>query len=241
MNISLIQTGAIGDIVIALPIANWYYRKGYNVYWPVDVNFMAFLTYAAPYVNFLPVDTQRFPKNTLSYFIGAPLAYAKNFSVDKTFILYSHLGDFKLENRQIAQSLKFDEYKYAVADVPFREKWNLQIRRNAAEETRLLKKLERKRPYCVLHEHGGEGSNFYKPISHLYGQEEFGNHIFIEALTDNPFDWIAIFEQAKTIAVIDSLHANVIEQMKIDTDKFLHIRSPALLTPVFREGWHFRE
>jgi len=240
LNIVIVQTGAIGDIVIALPIAHWYYKKGHRVFWPVDSTFISFLTYAAPYVNFLTVDVHHFPKNTYNYFIGAPLAYASQLKADKTFILYSQMGGYQLEHRDIATSLKFDEYKYAVTEVPFREKWNLQIRRNEEGEKNLLQRLDNKRPFCILHERGGEGSNFHKALAHLYDPSTFGNHVFIENLTSSPFDWIAAFEQAKTIAVIDSLHANVIEQLKINTTKYLHTRSPALFTPVFMEGWHFR-
>ena len=112
-------------------MAHWYYKKGHTVFWPVDSNFIGFLMYAAPYVNFLTVDERHFPKNTYNYFIGAPLAYASQLKADKTFILYSQMGGYQLEHRDIATSLKFDEYKYAVTEVPFRENHRLPIERKA--------------------------------------------------------------------------------------------------------------
>ena len=34
----------------------------------------------------------------------------------------------------VSNSVKFDEYKYAIAQVPFHEKWNLKLVRNAERE-----------------------------------------------------------------------------------------------------------
>jgi len=36
MQIGLIQTRGIGDIIIALPIADFFTAKGYKVTWPID-------------------------------------------------------------------------------------------------------------------------------------------------------------------------------------------------------------
>lgn len=240
MRICLIQTGAIGDIVIALPIAHWYYKRGCEVFWPVDSDFVQFLTYAAPYVNFLPVENTKFPKGTYNYFIGAPLAYANQLGSPKTFTLYSYLGSLELEHRELANSLKFDEYKYAVCEVPFSEKWNLQIRRNVAQELLIARQLPKRHSYCILHEQGGEGSNFTKALGHLYPESEYGKHIRISSITTSPFDWLLAFENANTLVFIDSLHANLAEQLNIATRKYLHLRSPVNFTPVFKNGWTVR-
>jgi hypothetical protein len=240
VKICLIQTGAIGDIVIALPIAYWFYKRGCDVFWPVDSDFVAFLTYAAPYVNFLPIDKIKFPKGSYNYFVGAPLAYANQIEPSKTFTLYSHLSGLQLEHRAFANSLKFDEYKYAVCDVPFSEKWNLQIRRNTAQEALIANQLPQKHSYCLLHEQGGEGSNFVKAIAHLYPEAEFGTQVRISNLTSSPFDWLLAFENAYALAFIDSLHANLAEQLNLTTRKYLHLRSPVNFTPVFKNGWTVR-
>ena len=42
MKIGFIQTGAIGDIVIALPAAKWYVDRGCQIFWPIDSRFFDF-------------------------------------------------------------------------------------------------------------------------------------------------------------------------------------------------------
>jgi hypothetical protein len=169
--------------------------------------------------------------------MGAPLAYVNQLGPSKTFTLYSHLGTLELGNRELANSLKFDEYKYAVCEVPFAEKWNLQIRRNVAQESLIARQLPEKQSYCILHEQGGEGSNLTKALGHLYPESEYGKHIRISSITSSPFDWLLAFENANTLAFIDSLHANLAEQLNITTRKYLHLRSPVSFTPVFKNGW----
>ena len=52
------------------------------------------------------------------------------------------------------QSLKFDEYKYAMTGVPFQEKWKLRIKRDAEREEALFQSLEITRPYVLVHDTG---------------------------------------------------------------------------------------
>src|SRR6185312_9741372 len=129
-NIGLVQTGAIGDIVIALPIARYWVEQGHRVFSPIDSRFFDFFREAAPYVDFLPVDVKLTGVNNAVYFAEAPKAMLAAVHCEETHILYSFLGTYPLEHRHFAHSLKFDEYKYAVTGVPFREKWNLQLVEN---------------------------------------------------------------------------------------------------------------
>ena len=54
--IGIIQPGRIGDILICLPIAKWYYDRGHEIIWPVDSaiikNFIGYIDY----VKFIPVN-----------------------------------------------------------------------------------------------------------------------------------------------------------------------------------------
>ena len=239
MKIGLVQTGAIGDIVIALPIACYYLNQGHEVYWPIDKRFVEFFSEAEPRVTFIPVDSDR-GTNTLEYFLKDPYAYLGRVGCDKIFTLYSHLTGIDLGYPRLARSLKFDEYKYAVAGVPFEEKWNLKIVRNAAREHRLREMLDLKKDYVVVHEDGGIGSNFKLEIQLPDSITETHQILRIKPLTSSPFDWITIFEGAKQLAMIDCIHANIIEQLRISVQKILYLRSDVRYTPVFASGWELR-
>jgi len=162
--IGLIQTGAIGDIVIGLPIARHYEAAGYQVFWPIDSRYVHFFREAAPYVTFIPVDPAVTGVSTAAYFVEFPKAVLAACGVQDMHLLYSFLGTYPLENRHLAHSLKFDEYKYAVTGVPFDEKWNLQIVENPARQQQLIEKLNLADNYVIVHEEGGPGSNFHRSI-----------------------------------------------------------------------------
>ena len=239
MKIGLVQTGAIGDIVIALPIACYYLNQGHEVYWPIDKRFVVFFSEAEPRVTFIPVDSDR-GTNTLEYFLQDPYAYLGKVGCDKMFTLYSYLTGINLGHPRLSWSLKFDEYKYAVAGVPFEEKWNLKIVRNFDREQMLREMLNLKKDYVVIHEEGGVGSNFKLEIKIPDDIADTHQIIRIQPLTSSPFDWITIFEGAKQVAMIDCLHANIIEQLRIPVQKTLYLRVPINTTPVYASGWKFK-
>lgn len=238
MKIGIIQTNAIGDIIIALPIAQWYLEKGHEVFWPIDKSFIKMFSLAAPDVNFIPVEGEE-KFFTYNYFIGTPKKILENLNCDKIFTLYSHLTGIEFNEQRKANSLKFDEYKYAVSGVPFVQKWNLKISNNIEGERKLLEILKINRPYIVLNEKSGPG----EVISSIKISDEIRKEfevIHIEPLTSSLFDWIPVFKNASYIACVDSGPANLIDQLNIDVPKTLYLRSSALFTPVFGSGWQFQ-
>jgi hypothetical protein len=137
MKVGFVQSGAIGDIVIALPAAKWYVDRGYDVFWPIDHRYVSFFQRAAPYVNFLTV-----PPGVSAYdwHLGVPKQLLADLQVKDIFTMYLRLesGSGKFEFGQplfLPEALKFDEYKYAIANVPFSEKWNLVIHRDPQHST----------------------------------------------------------------------------------------------------------
>jgi len=40
----ILQPGKLGDLIITLPIAHYYFRQGYEIFWPVFDNFIPFLS-----------------------------------------------------------------------------------------------------------------------------------------------------------------------------------------------------
>ena len=234
--IGIIQTGRIGDIIIALPIAAKFADRGDTVFWPVEDRYLAFVAAAAPYVTFLPIphDAER-----ADHAVTLPLEALQEREVDQTFMLYSTLnglGGYQAENEKIAQFLKIDEYKYAIARVPFSEKWNLKIARNLKREEELFRSLNITRQFICMHR---KGSNVTLDIALPAEWKRDYDIIDIDERASSPFDWILTLERASKLMCIDSLFANLVEQLNLQTEKYLALRLPGLNTPVFKNGWTF--
>jgi hypothetical protein len=234
MKVGLIQTRGIGDLVIALPIANWYLQQGHSVSWPVDSRFVDFMREADDRIDFIPVDHNSVGDNSLDFFHGYPLKALKERGCDRIFTLYSYLTNVAIDNPRLANSLKFDEYKYAVAGVPFTEKWNLQVKRNLERETALFESLRIERPYICIHR---TGSNFESDIAIPDDWKRDFQIVEMGPITPNPFDWILTLERAARLVMIDSSFANLVEGLNIGGEKFLIVRSPCAFTPVFKNAW----
>lgn len=240
MKIGFIQTGAIGDILIAIPAAKWYVDRGYQVFWPIDSRYIDFFKKAAPYVDFLSV-----PYNIASYdwHLGFPIQLLNEININEYFILYSYLGSGgqKFEFGQpenLPESLKFDEYKYAICHVPFSEKWNLQLERDVGAEESILEQISAHIPYSIVHNSpAGNRNNIHESISE---QDRVHRVVNVTNLTSSPFDWISAFENSQLLALEDSLHANVVEQLNLAVKKYLFLRSSCKLTPVFKNSWIFK-
>ena len=239
MKVGFIQSGAIGDILIALPAAKWYADRGYEVFWPINQSFVPFFQKAAPYVQFLPVPPDA---PSYDYLLGLPQRALAAHGVTDIFILYIYLGSNgqKFEFGQpprMPDALKFDEYKYAITGVPFAEKWNLHLERDADAEARVLEAISAHIPYTIVHESpAGNRRNIESQLP----PSEATRVLRVQTITDSPFDWLAAFERADIIACEDSLYANLVEQHNIATKKYLFLRSACRETPVFKNGWLFR-
>jgi len=239
MKIGFIQTSAIGDILIALPAAKWYVDRGFDVYWPIDSRFYEFYKKSAPYINFLSVDHNSIP---IDYWLEKPKSLLKNNHIKDVFILYHYLGtnqgryDFG-QPMHLVESLKFDEYKYAICSAPFEQKWNLDIERDLNAENLILEKISAHVPFKIAHEApAGKRRNIVDEIEELHDIRT----IHPTSLTNNPLDWLSAFEMSQIILCEDSVFANLTEQRNLTQKKYLFLRSPIQNTPVFKNGWIFK-
>jgi hypothetical protein len=230
MKIGLIQTRGIGDIVIALPIARHLVEQGHTVVWPVYAPFVRPFAEAAPYVQFLPLEG-----SDGDWMIARPLALLKESGCDRIVPLQSYVdgAPHLVARPELAQVMKFDQYKYAITGVPFREKWNLQIVRNREREEALFARVVRDDDFVVCHL---AGSNFRASLD---VQSMAGDRQVIEItnLTDNFFDWIAVIERASQRIMIDSCFSNLTDQLSIPGRKVFLVRSPWEFTPVMLGDW----
>lgn len=237
MKIGLIQTRGIGDLVIAAPIAQHFLDDGHEVFWPLDARFVPFAEPAFPGIRFLPVDAAVTGPATLEYFHGAPLRALAEAGCEAVHCLYSFLSGLPVVQEHLARSLKFDEYKYAVAGVPFARKWALRIARDRAREQALSQRLGLRDPYVLVHE---TGSDYRLHIALPPDIEATHQVVRMEDLTDSPFDWLGALEGAAMLVCVDSVFANLADQLDLCPRKYLFLRSPIQATPVFRSGWQFR-
>lgn len=237
MNIGLIQTRGLGDIVIAIPIANYFINCGHKVLWPIDEDFIQMFVYAFPKINFIGINKIIEIENSANYFYETPKKILIENNCEFIYPLYSNLTGYKFGNDRLREALTFDAYKYALTNTPFNEKWNFKPVRNISREDELFERLGLKigERYVVLHE---KGSNFEINLSQFV-KEKNVKEIKIEMQTNNIFDWIKVLEYATSIYAIDSVYANLIEQLNIGNIKNIFLRSPVSFTPVFKNNWRF--
>lgn len=232
--LGIIQSRGLGDLIIALPIAHYYYQEGWEIYWPICEEFMPSMKPTAPWVHWIPIPFDRPGR----YFYDIPMERLRNFGCDEILPLYQALtGHPEFSNEVYFQHTKFDQYKYIRAGVPFHYKWRLNecITRNSEREQELYKRVVTNPNYALLHLQGWDHkANFDRSIIPQDWQQ-----IEITALTDNLFDWLTIIEQAQSIIMVDSSMANLVDQLGLGDDRYFIPRSHIGLTPVQGQHWHW--
>src|SRR5262249_32219226 len=136
---------------------------------------------------------------------------------------------------ELARVLKFDQYKYAVAGVPFREKWNLQIARDREREEALFARVVREEDFVGRRL---TGSDFRAQID-VQSMADGRQVIEITDLTDSVFDWITVIERASLRIMIDSCFSNLTDQLGIPGKKIFLVRSAWEFTPVLLGDWQY--
>ncbi|MBI1396994.1 MAG: hypothetical protein GC151_13540 [Betaproteobacteria bacterium] len=236
--VGIVQTEGIGDVVIALPIARYFLRAGHRVVWPVNESFVPFLREAAPGIEFVGVPAALRSSDAYAYLWSAPSSALERAGCDLVVCLYSRLDlpGVSVVDEALARSLKFDEYKYAVAGVPFSEKWNLDIERNLGRETALFDSLRIDGDYICVHKTGRE-LNYEVTLP----EDWLSRYRIVEIRerTDSPFDWLHTLEGASKLVLIDSCFSNLVEQLGFPNEKYCVLRSTVAFTPVLRNGWQF--
>ena len=151
----------------------------------------------------------------------------------------------RVTNLGLFNHLKFDEYKYATAMVPFSEKWNLHLdstkifERGPALLNKVTENLNgRKLVLCHL-----EGSDAKIDASGLNIPED--THLIVEikpGIAESIFDWIYVAIASDMIICIDSFYANLFDQTQQlfgYPDKHFIKRSSIFMTPVLNTRWNY--
>jgi len=237
-DIGIIQSRGLGDLFIALPIAGSYRDQGYTVHWPICEEFYGTMVMAAPWVHWLPVKTD--PQGL--FFYDRPMTALKYNVLEENIVnLYQYLSNRPQDSDPaIFPILKFDQYKYAKAGVPFLRKWTLAnyITRNAEAEAVLKQQVVPKgKPYVVTHLKGST-AQVTLDLSDIEAQGVSIVEIR-EGVTDNALDWLGVIEAAEAVYMIDSVYSNLVDQLGFAVEKTFIRRSKMDLTPVLGGDWQY--
>lgn len=240
IRMGIIQSRGLGDLIIALPIAHYYSQNDYEVFWPVCEEFVNSMQQAAPYVTWIPIPTDPYG----NFFVQEPLKKLKALNIDEqhTLWLYQYINSNpERTDLNLFAQMKFDQYKYARANLPFSLKWNLKncISRNYTREQKLFDTLVKNPRYWIIHQHASDVD--YKFDLTLIDKE--CSIIEIEPVTDNIWDWLTILERAEGMILIDSVFANIVDQLNLnpDADRY-YVRKwnrGVDGNPVFLNEWTF--
>jgi len=233
MKRGIIQSRGLGDIIIALPIAHYYYTEhGDEIYWPICQEFIKHFQRHVPWVNWLPCIDK-----TGLFFYEEPTRLLAEVGVEDTLYLYQYLSSHpELTDPELFSILKFDQYKYWTGGVPFLRKWRLSecITRDVEAEEDLLASLGISGDYCVIHRSGSD-YKWNEDISWLEDMQviDIDNHP-----TRSIFDWIKVLEGCSVFIGVDSVIANLVDSMNLDIeDKYWIRRSGWDVTPVLGGTW----
>jgi hypothetical protein len=229
--LGLVQSRGLGDIIISLPIAHYYHQEGYHVHWPIVDAWVPQMERAASWVKWIPISPDKGP-----FFYDVPMQRLRNFKVDEVICLYQALtGHPEFSSEVYFQHTKFDQYKYIKAGVPFSRKWRLSecITRDAAREQALYDRVVAQEQYAVIHL---EGSDHRARFDTSVIPRDW-QIIEIDTQTDSVFDWLKILEGAQSLILVDSVFANLVDQLDIGEDRYFIPRSHIGLTPVQGGVW----
>ena len=236
-DIGFIQSRGLGDLFIALPIAGWYRDQGYTIHWAICEEFLPTMIKAAPWVHWKGLKTD--PQGR--FFYDMAVIFLKYNVLEENIInLYQFLSNRPEDsNPDLFPILKFDQYKYAQAGVPFLHKWRLAeyITRDTVAEARLRARVVKKDRYVVTHLRGSTAA----VTLDLSAVEAEGIQVIeiTEGLTDLALDWLGVIEGAEALYMIDSVYSNLVDQLAIPVDKTFIRRSKMDLTPVLGQDWHY--
>ena len=235
--IGIIQSRGIGDLIIALPIALHYKESGYDeILWPICEEFVAGMRKMAPWVTWIPLKTTR----DGSFFYYHAHANLKYRDCEQIVCLYQYLSNMpELSDPDLFPILKFDQYKYAVAGVPFKCKQRLGecIVRDPVAEDRVYNTVVKQSKYIVVHD---AGSDVRVALDWSDAEAQGYQVVKIkEGITDNIADWLKVIEGAESLYLIDSCFANMVDGLDMHRDKWFIRRSKMDLTPVLLSDWNY--
>jgi len=195
--ISIIQPGKVGDIIICLPIAKYYADQGFLVNWVCPSKYHELFDY----VDYVKPNEQVVKGSKV---------------IDLSFGLNVNSDVHKLWRRRHATLDSFVTLKYELANTPIEKLRNLEYNRNLQKEVEVFDMVYPRTDYILVH----RGSDYGSPI------DIDGDHVVeftpIEGYTI--FDWRKVIENATEIHCIDSSLVNFVDCLDdVSADLFYYI------------------
>lgn len=220
----LIQPGAFGDIFICAPIAKWYYDKGYEIHWPVTKKFLPTINYF-DYVKPIILSDEVLHSDWLRSDVLKILPLVPQY--DKVL----NLADRGPHTTAQTPWENFEQCKYRLSEVPFKEKNSLKWKRDLEKEDSLFKELniDASMPYALVHNTDSRNEKAAIPeinIPIVYVKEVSGYNI--------P-DWYKVISGAKEIYCVESSVQQFIDGfvLSLKSDKYI------LKRPVVQDNCRF--
>ena len=228
--LGLIQTGGLGDIHIALPIALFYHKKDFEIYWPIFENWVEQMKHYVPWINWIGIS-----KENKEHAYDEPVKILDSLGVEKKIPLYNFLGtNVELSNTPYFPHVSFDKYKYIKSKVPFYYKWKLNecIKRDEKREEEMFNKFVKNQNFVVTHLKASIHTATFdlSLIPQDFQVIEISNDGFV-------LDWLKIIEKAKMLFMTNSVMANITEQLNIDNIKYYIPRTNIFNNPIFINNW----
>lgn len=243
--IGIIRPCKIGDIIISLPIGKYYFDKGYKVYWPIMSKYYEmFQEVAGYYINFIPITNSDF------FVVNSAKYELINKKISNIMNLTFNIGTFDDINSLnfAASNISFDQFIYKLADVPFENKWKLDIKRNSVEEEKVYSSLVLENNYSICHfevdynKYGWQkGEQTRKGYLNLC-KNKIKNPIIDITQNQNIksiFHLLKMLENANQLFLVDSCILNLVEGLNIKKDNYILLRSNKKETPILNNHWTY--
>lgn len=225
--IGIIQPGRLGDLIICLPIANYYNSKGYYVYWPIFKQFLEMFKEAAPHINFIPVTDNVWNCVSEAFNVLKEANVTKVLDLAATFPGSNCTDEYVTLGDGFGQE-KFDEFKYRLAKVPFKNKWELTYNRNLDKEQEIYNQYVKQNKFDLVGLKHSKGEANVQVLSK--------NQVIHINESHSIFHWRKILEKADNIVLVDSAMANLVEQLNLPNKKII-IQKQGQPTPTIKNEW----
>jgi hypothetical protein len=194
------------------------------------------MTACAPWVEWIGIKTD--PQG--HFFYRTAEANLVHRGCEEIICLYQFLSNMpELSDPDLFPILKFDQYKYAVAGVPFKHKQRLGqcITRDPVAESAVYRQVVTQSQYIVVHT---EGSDRTLNLDWSDAESQGYQVVHIqEGVTDNLVNWLSVIEGAESLYLLDSSVSNLVDGLDIHRDKWFIRRSKMDLTPVLLSDWNY--
>ena len=136
----IIQSGALGDLFLVAPIANYYHKQGYLVTWPVREQHFNLVSKYFPFIEAVSMSQDKFPILHSDYLRSDTMNVQRLADKGNYDIVIDTADRDSKTNEQPYEN--FEQYKYRRANVPFSFKHHLSWKEDKEKQSDLRAIIE---------------------------------------------------------------------------------------------------